>query len=103
MNVDLGEIVKGVLGLGLCWYEGFIIIIVICSLRLGFLLSLGSSWGGRSSEFLLLGGRDKLDGLFHVFSLAENLLQLGLVDDGLEVMDEVGEFGTKGCVDGYPD
>jgi len=44
-----------------------------------------------------------LDCLFRVFDLAEALLQLGLVDDGLEVTDEVGEFGTKGGVDGYPD
>ena len=26
-----------------------------------------------------------------------------MVDDGLEVTDEVGEFGAKGSVDGYPD
>jgi hypothetical protein len=44
-----------------------------------------------------------LDGLFRVFSLAEDFLQLGLVDDGLEVTDEVGEFGAKRSVDGYPD
>ena len=35
--------------------------------------------------------------------LAEASLQLGLVDDGLEVTDEVGEFGAKGGVDGCPD
>ena len=26
-----------------------------------------------------------------------------MVDDGLEVTDEVGDFDTKGNVDGYPD
>ena len=99
----LGEIVKRVLGLRLCGDEGFLLLIVIRSLRLGFLLSLGSSWGGRSSGLLLLGRGDELDSLFCVFDLAEALLQLGVVDDRLEVTNEVGEFGTKGGVDGYPD
>ena len=26
-----------------------------------------------------------------------------MVDDGFEMTDEVGEFGTKGGVDSYPD
>jgi hypothetical protein len=97
-----GEVVEGVLGFGLLRNE-VILLLIVSSLGLGLLLSLGGSRSSGGGRLLLLGRGDKLDGLLGVLCLAEDGGELGLVDDGLEVADEMGELGTERGIDGGGD
>ena len=98
----LRERVKRVLLLGLLLRHKVIIIIIVLSL-LGLFLGLGSGGRGGFGLLLLLGRRRELDSLLRVSGLAESVLQRGLVDDGLEVADDVGELGTERSVEGDTD
>lgn len=94
----LGKGVKGVLRLRLLL--GDVVILLLLNLLLLRLLSLrrGSSSGLR---FLLLLRRgSESQRLLDVLRLAEDGLQRGLIDNGLEVADNVGKLGAEGGIKG---
>ena len=91
----LGEGIKRVLGLRLLLGD-----IVLLLFLLRGLSGLGDGRRSGLSLLLLLGGRSVRECLLDVLCLAEDVLQLGLVDDGLEVTNDVGELSTEGRVDG---
>lgn len=85
------ELVQGVLGLGLSGDEG-LVVVVVCCLSLGLLLSF---WGGGGlGVLLLLGGRGELEGLVDEVKRQEDVLCAGLVGNRVEVAEDVGELGS---------
>jgi hypothetical protein len=63
--------------------------------RSGLLLGLGAGL----DLLLLLGGWDELEGFLNVRGRLVDRRELGLVDNGLEVADEVGDLGADGGVE----
>ncbi len=92
----LGERVEGVLSLGLI--PGDVVLLFVL-LNLLLLRSLGSGGSGGLSLLLLLGRGSESERLLDVLSLAEDGLQGGLVNDGLEVADDVGELSAEGSIE----
>lgn len=95
----LGEVIEGVLLLGES--RGSLLLIVISGL--GSSLGLGGGGGLLSLRCLFLGGGNELEALLGVDDVAVELLDLGLVVDGLEVADEVGEGLAGSGIDGGTD
>jgi len=98
----LGEVIEGVLLLGLSGDVRLLLSIIL--LRLGsLLLGLWGSRGLLSLGGLLLGGGNELESLLGVDDVTVDLLELGLVVDGLEVADEVGKVGAGSSINGGTD
>ena len=90
----LGKVVKGVFDLGFLRHER-LLFLIINFLGLGLLLGFGSSRSGSRLGCLLFHGGHELNGLLGIDDRAVDLLNLGLVGDGLKMPDEIGEFSAQ--------
>lgn len=89
LEVGLGQVIQGVLGLGLSGHKRLLVIIILSSL-LG-LGGLGGSRGGGSLGLLLLLGGLVLRRGRGVSDLTVDGSELGALDNGLEESDNVGD------------
>lgn len=87
----LGQIIQGVLRLGLSRDQGLVVILLDLLLLRRF-LSFRGLLGLRSLLLLLLLWWRVCGGLLRESGLAEDRLQAGLVNDRVEVTEGVGEF-----------
>ena len=92
------QVIKGVLDLWLFGNER-LVIIVIGDLRFGLFLRLRGSGRCSLGLLFLLGWGYPLQRLLDVRSLFVDTRELGLVHNGLQVPDEIREFGAQRGID----